>query len=82
MGLVIKLAVNLDLHWARAMGALGLNLDFKALVAQFPLHEGRRKCVCRSGRVQFFARIEGDPVRCFVDSDRIGPGYVTILIPV
>ena len=77
----IHVTVNLQLHGTLAVDAFRVDPNDHLLLPQPPLHEGRRKSVHRSGGVQLFTRIEGDPVRGFFHSHRVSPDDTSLFVP-
>jgi len=69
----VHIAVDFNLHGLLTMSALRLYDNAERFPAQAPLHEGRGKCIHRSGGINLLTGIEGDPVGRLLPGYRIGP---------
>ena len=77
----IHITIDLHLQGPFAVSTFRVHLNDHFLPPQPPLHEGRRESVHRSGGVQLFPRVEGDPVRGFLHGHRIGPDDPSLFVP-
>ena len=77
----IHVTVDLHLQGPFAVSTFRVHLNDHLLPPQPPLHEGRCESVHRSGGVQLFPRVEGDPVRGFLHGHRIGPDDPSLFVP-
>ena len=76
----LQLAVDHDFHGLSAMNAFSIDDNRNVFLPQSPLHEGRRKRVNSSGRVQLFAGVKGHVMRRFINSYRVGPNNFSLVV--
>ena len=79
--LPVKIAVDLYFHRSGAVGAFRPDNDRHEFFSELPLHEGRRKRVGRSGRVQLLAAMKRYLVRRFCNRDGICPLNFSLGVP-
>lgn len=73
-------AADRELQRTGTVAAKGIDGHRERLFPQLPLHEGRRKRVLRSGRVELFSCAELQAMRRRIHRNGIGPGNRTALV--